>query len=130
MTNDVILRLRGKLPEQTSLDARADEHYRSVGKHYVALVEYVVESQTIPDPASEAHPVGTLRLTKIELPLDAADDEAWRELMRGTFVRRTNDGTFDSVEPDGEVARDPSPLASVKPTGAGRSSTRGRGGRG
>jgi hypothetical protein len=137
LTNDVLLRLRGKLPEQTSLDARVDEHYRSLGRHYVAIVEYVVAARTEPDPESEAHPTAALLLTKIELPADDADDERVRELMRELWAKRTAAGTIpgidgdeDFVEPTGEVTREPTALSSVPSSGAGRSRTRGRGGRG
>jgi len=126
LTNDTIVRLRGKLPEQTSVDARVDEHYRNLGKHYVAIVEYVVASRTEPDPESEAHPTATLLLTKIELAGDDADDERMRDLMRELWAKRTSNGTIPGIdgedgftEPNGEVTRAPT-LSTVKPTGAAR----------
>jgi hypothetical protein len=129
--NGTIVKLLAKLPPQTSIDPVADQLYDQLGKHRVAIVEYVVADRTEPDPESDGHPVVRLRSRLIELALNPDDEAEVRALMERLYRDRTMDGTLDSVEPTGEVTRRPTDLSSVQPTGAARARTpRGRGGRG
>lgn len=110
MTNDKKLRLRGKLPDVSSLDGMADELHRAVGRRLVFIGELHVADRTEPDPDTEAHPTVTLRLTRVELPKDDDEAELWRKLASDAYKARTAEGTFDgmdNVEPTGEVVRKP-----------------------
>lgn len=108
MTNPTLIKLASRLPKASSLDGHAEELYGALGKHYIAIVEFRVADRTEVDPDSDAHPKVKLEIGALEVAYDPKDDELVRQMMRDIYQRRTADGTFDSVEPSGEVVRTPS----------------------
>lgn len=103
MPNDTLIKLSSRVPKASSLDGHADQLYGALGKHFVAVIEFRVADRTEVDPDSDASPKVKLEIGSIEVAYDGEDDAHVRTLMQELYRGRTADGTFDSVEPNGEV---------------------------
>lgn len=131
MTNDVLIKLSSRVPQSCSLDGHADGFYNNLGKHYVAIVEFRVADRTEVDPDSDASPKVKLEFGSFEVAYDGEDEAHVRTLMQELYRTRTADGTFDQIQPTGEVVREATDESAPIPiTGAGKRPRGGGGGRG
>lgn len=109
--SEVIVKLKGSLPEASAIDGIRDKLYASKPGTVKAFSgEFEILETTNPKPG--AHPVVRLRIISVEVPVSDEADEQLREWSRTNYAARTSDGTLEFVEHDGTVQ--PGPTATTR----------------
>lgn len=92
------LRIRGTSGEAgTAIEPHVPGLYANQRATLLGVVELEHVERTVPGPVSETEPSVTVRISQIEIPGAAHQDQV-RELMRALWLTRTVPGTFDEVE--------------------------------